>query len=111
MSFARFAKWMAPVSHRKTGASASTETVDVDLVADIYPAEAGHPTPAAGSDHHDAAKAAPVAMAPMAVMATHATTLAPAASRSLGRNERAAAMAATVAKANIVLRIMGLSWF
>src|SRR5207245_1662035 len=79
---------MAPVSRRKTGASATTETVDVDLVADIYPAEAGHPTPAAGSDHHDAAKAAPVAMAPMAVMATHATTLAPAASRSLGRNER-----------------------
>ena len=72
----------------QTGASASTETVDVDLVADIYPAEAGHPTPAAGSDHHDAAEAAPVAMAPMAVMATHATTLAPAASGSLGRDER-----------------------
>jgi hypothetical protein len=48
---------MAPVSRRKTGASASTETVDVDLVADIHPAEAGHPSPAAGSDHHDAAEA------------------------------------------------------
>src|SRR5262249_40052490 len=45
-----FRKWIAPVSGRKTGASASTETVDVDLVADIYPAEAGHPSPAAGSD-------------------------------------------------------------
>src|SRR5262244_1885361 len=28
------------------------------LVADVDPAEAGHPTPAAGSDHHDAAEAA-----------------------------------------------------
>jgi hypothetical protein len=83
-----FRKWIAPVSRRKTGASASTETVDVDLVADIHPAEAGHPSPAARSDHHDAAEAAPVAMAPLAVMATHATTLAPAASGSLGRNER-----------------------
>jgi len=42
---------MAPVSRGKTGASASTETVNVDLVADIYPAEAGHPSPAARSDH------------------------------------------------------------
>ena|SRR6516162_3064574 len=73
---------------RETGASASTETVDVDLVADIYPAEAGHPSPAAGSDYHDAAEAAPVAMAPMAVMATHATTLSPAAGGSFGRDER-----------------------
>src|SRR2546430_4206648 len=79
---------MAPVLRRQTGASASTQTVDVDLVADIYPAEAAHPSPAAGSDDHEAAVAAPVAMAPMAVMATHATTLAPAASGSFGRNER-----------------------
>src|SRR5260221_11460817 len=85
---------MAPVLRRQTGASA-TETVDVDLVADIYPAEAAHPSPAAGSDDHEAAVAAPVAMAPMAVIATHATThattLAPAASGSLGRAERRAA--------------------
>jgi len=82
---------MAPVLRRQTGASA-TETVDVDLVADIYPAEAAHPSPAAGSDDHEAAVAAPVAMAPMAVIATHATThattLAPAASGSFGRDER-----------------------
>src|SRR6516162_6431790 len=81
---------MAPVLRRQTGASASTEIVDVDLVADIYPAEAAHPSPAAGFDYHDAAEA--VAVAPMAVMATHATThattLAPAASGSLGRDER-----------------------
>src|SRR5262249_36151305 len=83
-----FHKWMAPVSRRKTGASASTETVNVDLVADIYPAEAGHPSPAARSDHHNAAEAAAVAMAPVAVMtATYATTLSPAGG-SLGRNER-----------------------
>src|SRR5262249_28006658 len=86
-----FRKWVAPVSRPKTGASASTESVDVDLVADVYPADAGHPSPAAGSDHHDAAEAAPVAMAPMAVMATHATTLAPAASESFGRDERGGA--------------------
>src|SRR6516225_12002981 len=73
---------------RETGASASTETVDVDLVADIYAAEAGHPSPAAGSDYHDAAEAAPVAMAPRAVTATHATTLSPAAGGSFGRDER-----------------------
>src|SRR5260370_4588512 len=82
---------MAPVLRRQTGASA-TETVDVDLVADIYPAEAAYPSPAAGSDDHEAAVAAPVAMAPMAVIATHttthATTLAPAASGSFGRAER-----------------------
>src|SRR4029077_21039300 len=69
-----------------------SETVGVDLVADIYPAEAGHPAPAAGSDDHVAAEAAPVAMAPMAVMTAHATThatttLAPA-SGSFGRDER-----------------------
>src|SRR5262249_22637504 len=83
---------MAPVLRRETGASASTETGDVDLVADVDPAEAGHPRPAAGPDYHDAAEAAPVAMVPMAVMATHATThattLAPTASGSFGRDER-----------------------
>src|SRR6516164_4749701 len=73
---------MAPVLRRQTGASASTEIVDVDLVADIYPAEAAHPSPAAGFDYHDAAEA--VAVAPMAVMAT----LDPAASGGLGRDER-----------------------
>src|SRR5260370_17395697 len=82
---------MAPVLRRQTGASA-TETVDVDLVADVYSADAAHPSPAAGSDDHEAAVAAPVAMAPMAVIATHATThattLAPAASGSFGRDER-----------------------
>src|ERR1700747_3601571 len=65
-----------------------SETVGVDLVADIYPAEAGHPAPAAGSDDHEAAEAAPVAMAPMAVMTAHSTTHAPAASGSCGRDER-----------------------
>src|SRR5215475_9265736 len=57
------------------------------LVADVDPAEAGHPTPAAGSDHHDAAEAAaPVAVAPV-MAATHATALA-AAGGSFGRDER-----------------------
>ena len=50
-------------------------------------------------------------MAPMAVMATHATTLAPPPAEASVGMSAAAAMAATVAKANIVLRIMGLSWF
>src|SRR6516225_9153135 len=59
------------------------------LVADVHPAEAGHPTPAAGSDHHDAAEAAaPVAVAPV-MAATHATALA--AGGSCGRNERGGA--------------------
>jgi len=79
----------APVLRRETGASANTQTVAVDLVADIYPADAAHPSPAAGSDDHEAAVA--IAMAPMAVTAahatTHATTLAPAASGSFGRDE------------------------
>src|SRR5215472_3201459 len=60
------------------------------LVADVDPAEAGHPTPAAGSDHHDAAEAAaPVAVAPV-MAATHATALA-AARGSCGRDERGGA--------------------
>jgi hypothetical protein len=85
-----FRKWMAPVSRRKTGASASTETVDVDLVADIHPAEAGHPTPAAGSDHHDTAEAAaPVAVTPV-MAATHAAALATTGG-SFGRDERGGA--------------------
>src|SRR5262245_31003359 len=84
-----FRKWMAPVLRRETGASAvRTETVGVDLVADIYSAETGHPSPAAGFDHHDAAEAAPVAMAPMAVMATHSTTTLAATGGSFGRDER-----------------------
>src|SRR5262249_12100582 len=61
------------------------------LVADVDPAEAGHPTPAAGSDHHDAAEAAaPVAVAPV-MAATHATALAAAAGGSFGRDERGGA--------------------
>src|SRR5262245_8625989 len=64
------------------------ETVDVDLVADIHPAEAWHPPPAAGSDHHDAAEAAPpVAVAVAVVAATHPTTLAATAGGSFGRDE------------------------
>src|SRR5262245_58061778 len=60
------------------------------LVADVDPAEAGHPTPAAWSDHHDAAEAAaPVAVAPV-MAATHATALA-AAGGSFGRDERGGA--------------------
>src|SRR5262249_15098945 len=56
------------------------------LVADVPPAEAGHPTPAARSEHHDPAEAAaPVAVAPV-MAATHATTLA-AAGGSFGRDE------------------------
>src|SRR5258708_21030965 len=82
---------MAPVLRRQTGAC-ETETVDGDLVADVYSADAAHPSPAAGSDDDVAAVAAPVAMAPMAVIATHATThattLAPAAGGSFGRDER-----------------------
>src|SRR6516164_23400 len=93
---------MAPVLRRQTGASASTEIVDVDLVADIYPAEAAHPSPAAGFDYHDAAEA--VAVAPMAVMATHATTLAPPPAEAWVGMSAAAPIAATVATANIVLR-------
>src|SRR4029450_9698046 len=61
------------------------------LVADVDPAEAGHPTPAAWSDHHDAAEAAaPVAVAPV-MAATHATALAAAAGGSFGRDERGGA--------------------
>src|SRR5262244_58790 len=61
------------------------------LVADVDPAEAGHPTPAAGSDHHDAAEAAaPIAVAPV-MAATHATALAAAAGGSFGRDERGGA--------------------
>src|SRR6266536_5013715 len=65
--------------------------VDSDRsVADIHPAEAGDPSPATGSDHNDTAEAStPVAMTPVAVMATTlATTLAPAAGGSFGRDER-----------------------
>src|SRR6266540_2946098 len=64
--------------------------VDSDRsVADIHPAEAGDPSPATGSDHNDTAEAStPVAMTPVAVMAT---TLAPAAGGSFGRDERGGA--------------------
>src|SRR5215468_11012992 len=62
------------------------------LVADVHPAEPGHPTPAARSEDHDAAEAAaPVAVAPV-MAATHATTtLAAAAGGSFGRDERGGA--------------------
>ena len=46
-------------------------------------------------------------MAPMAVMATHGTTLA--ASGSLGRNERRGGDGGDGGESDIVLRIMGLS--
>src|SRR5262249_44938530 len=61
------------------------------LIADVHPAEAGHPTPAARSEHHDPAEAAaPVAVAPV-MAATHATALAAAAGGSFGRDERGGA--------------------
>src|SRR5262245_16369054 len=54
-------------------------------VADINPAEAAHPPPAARSNHHDAAEAtSPVSVAVIAT--THSTTLA-ATGGSLGRDE------------------------
>src|SRR5262249_16221511 len=60
------------------------------LVADVHPAETGHPTPAAWSDHHDAAETtAPVAVTPV-MAATHAAALA-AAGGSFGRDERGGA--------------------
>src|SRR5215468_10281417 len=60
------------------------------LVADVDPAEAGHPTRAAWSDHHDATEAAaPVAVAPV-MAATHASALS-AAGGSFGRDERGGA--------------------
>jgi len=67
--------------------------VDVDLVADVHPAEAGYPPPAAGSDHHDAAEAAPpVAVTVAVIAATHpTTTLAATAGGSFGRDERGGA--------------------
>src|SRR5260221_12784073 len=101
---------MAPVLRRQTGASA-TETVDVDLVADIYPAEAAHPSPAAESDDHEAAVAAPVAMAPMAVIATHATThattLPPAARVTSGREQAGTADAHAGGHTGHSLRLRG----
>ena len=63
------------------------ETVEVDSVADIYPAEAAHPSPAARSNYHDAAEAAsPVAVAVIAT--THSTTTLAATGGSFGRDER-----------------------
>src|SRR5262245_32276105 len=88
---------MPPARVLRPGPLHILETVDVDLVADIHPAEAGHPPPAARSDHHNAAKASAVAMAPVAVIAaviaaTHSTTtLSPAACGSFGRDKRGGA--------------------
>src|SRR5215831_14513604 len=66
------------------------KTVLGPLIADVHPAETGHPTPAAWSDHHDAAETtAPVAVAPV-MAATHAAALA-AAGGSFGRDERGGA--------------------
>src|SRR5258707_753893 len=68
------------------------ETVEVDSVADIYPAEAAHPSPAARSNYHDAAEAAsPVAVAVIATThstTTHSTTTLAATGGSFGRDER-----------------------
>src|SRR5437868_7220084 len=68
------------------------ETVEVDSVADIYPAEAAHPSPAARSNHHDAIEAAsPVTVAVIATThstTTHSTTTLAATGGSFGRNER-----------------------
>ncbi len=41
------------------------------LVADVHSPEAGHPSPAAGIDHHDAAEAAP----PVTVAAVRASKI------------------------------------
>src|SRR5215471_10402772 len=67
------------------------------IVADVHLAQTGNPPPAAGSDHHNSAKASAVAMAPVAVIAaviaaTHSTTtLSPAACGSFGRDNRGGA--------------------
>src|SRR5262249_7888471 len=57
-------------------------------VAHVDPAESRDPAPTTRCDQHDAAETAPVAMAPVAVMAApHSTTLAAATCRGCGRNE------------------------
>src|SRR5262245_15884380 len=74
------------------------ETVDFDLVADIYLAETRHPAPAALDHHDDAGAASPVAvaMAVAVIAATHSTTtFAATAGGSCGRNERGGALMAT----------------
>src|SRR5262249_38235357 len=76
-----------PRSHvARPGPLRTPQTVEGDSVADIYPAEAAHPSPAARSNHYEAAEAvAPVAMAPVAVIAaTHPTTLTPTTGGSFG---------------------------
>src|SRR5262245_24002916 len=79
------------VTRNRGSCIACTETRRRRLVADVHLAEAGNPSPAAGSDHH---KAWPIAIAPVAVMAaviatTHSTTtLTPATSGSFGRDKR-----------------------
>src|SRR5262245_11215004 len=85
------------VTRNRGSCIACTETRRRRLVADVHLAEAGNPSPAARSDHHNSAKASAVAMVPVAVMAaviaaTHSTTtLSPATCGSLGRDKRGGA--------------------
>ena len=67
-------------------------------VADIHPAEAGYPSPAARSNHYDAAEAtSPIAMAVAVVATAHSTATLAAAGGSFGRNERRGTNAAVIA--------------
>jgi len=78
----------APVSPGEIGAALSSCNRRSRSVANVHPAEARDPPPAARSDHHDAAEATPIAMTSVAVTsATHSTTFAAAGGR-FGRNER-----------------------
>src|SRR5262249_24794707 len=81
-------------------------------VADIHPAEARYPSPAARSNHYDAAEAtSPIAMAVPGVAPAHSTATLAAAGGNFGRNERRDTNCGEGVTAKIVLRIIDLSWF
>src|SRR5262249_36195082 len=89
-AFCSFANGEAPVSRRKTRTSGVFCNSRCRSVADVYPAEAWYPSPAARSNPHDAAEAASPMPVAVAVIATahSTTTLAATAGGSFGRNER-----------------------
>src|SRR5262249_24731327 len=89
----------------------------ISVVAGPYPANTRQPAPAAWCGHHRAAAEAAsqetVAVIALAVIAV--AVMADTTGGSRGRNERGGAMAATVATATMVLRIMtnfllGCNW-
>src|SRR5262249_8199956 len=69
-----------------------TGTVEANSVADIYPAEAGHPSPAGRPNHHDAADVGYPVVVVAVIATTHSTTTLAATSGSFGRDERRGAV-------------------